>query len=438
MIISPQSLFKRSWDTLIGITTLICTITIPPSIALRLESLPEFEKLLWHFDLVITCLFLLDIGISFRTAYIREFDNHVIREPKAIAMRYMFSWEFVIDVISAFPFFLFGTSTINLMVKLFVLSRFLRILKLFKQWNRVSWFISHSIGSNYSQLLSILFWLPIILHILSCGWLWANNTVYDNQVLLHYIQAVYWCTTTITTIGYGDITPDRTNITALIYTMIVQIMGAALYGFSIGNIANLLAKRDAAKTHHLEKMDRINAFFRYRKIPESLQTRVHDYFNYVWLTQRGYDENSVLNELPTNIKTEVALYLKSELLDKVEMFHNSSDSLKREMALNMRSAIYLPNEVIINYGDIGEEMYFISRGKVSVLSADMKTIYATLYEGNFFGEIALLKETVRTANVQAIEHCDLYILDKRTFDRVVSRYPDFANTIKDMADRRQN
>ena len=437
-MIVPQSTLKKLWDAFIGISTLACTIIIPFNIAFHLNEHPEFEKFLWNFDLVVTCLFFLDIVISFRTARIHELDQSVLREPKAIAMSYMFSGEFAVDVISVFPFFLFDSSTINFVIKLFVFSRFLRIFKLFKQWNRISWFISHVLGSNYSQVLSIMFWLPIILHVLSCGWLRVNNTTYDDQILLHYVQAVYWCTTTITTIGYGDITPDRTNIMALTYTMVVQIIGAALYGFSIGNIANLLAKRDALKTHHLEKMDRINAFFRYRKIPQNLQTQAHNYFNYIWLTQRGYDENSVLNELPTNIKTEVALYLKRELLDKVEMFHNSSDSLKREMALNMQSAIYLPNEMIINYGDIGEEMYFISKGKVSVISADMKTTYATLYEGSFFGEIALLKETVRTANVQAVEHCDLYILNKQTFDRVISRYPDFADTIKNMASQRQN
>lgn len=340
----------------------------------------------------------------------------------------MYSWEFVVDAISAFPFFLFDIATSNFLIKLLVLSRLFRILKLFKQWKK----ISNSIGTIYAQLFSILFWFPIVLHILSCGWLWVNNTVYDDNILLNYAKAVYM------TMGHSDNISENTNIVILTYAMIVQITSAVFYGFSIASISNLLAKKDAGKICHLEKMDRINSFVNYRRIPESLQTRIYNYFDYIWLTQRGHDENGILNELPKNIKIDVALYLKRELLDKVDIFKNAPNSLKRELALNMQSVVYLPSELIISYGDIGEEMYFISKGQVSVLSADMTQTYATICEGGFFGEIALLEETVRTANVQAIEYCDLYILNKKTFDQTIERYPDFEDAVKNMANQRKS
>ena len=438
LIIHPYSTFKKVWDIFVGIITFACTLIIPFSLALSLEKQSEFSDSLWYFDTFTTCVFLLDIGIAFRTAYTTEFDQVLITNPRQMALHYLRSREFVVDVISAIPVFIVGANNINQLTKLFAFSRFIRVLKLFKQWNRLSWFISHSLGTDYSQLLSIFFWLPVILHIFSCGWLWITGIVYDEQIVIHYVQALYWCTTTITTIGYGDITPDRNNVLALSYTMLVQITGAALYGFSIGNIANVLAKRDAAKVHHLEKMDRINAFLRYRDIPPVLQTRIRNYFSYIWLTRRGYDENSVLDELPANIKIEVSLHLKRELLEKVELFRTSSDGLKREIALNMQSVLYLPEEIIVNYGDIGEEMYFISRGKVAVLSGDLQTTYAILCEGSFFGEIALLKETVRTATVRAIEYCDLYSLNKTTFDKIITRYPDFASYIQNAAEQRKN
>jgi voltage-gated potassium channel len=82
-------------------------------------------------------------------------------------------------------------------------------------------------------------------------------------------------------------------------------------------------------------------------------------------------------------------------------------------------------------------MYFIGHGTVEVLSADGRSIYATLTDGDFFGEIALLFSQPRTASIRALGYCDLYALSKETFDRVLSHYPDFAGHIQDIARQRQ-
>jgi CRP-like cAMP-binding protein len=81
-------------------------------------------------------------------------------------------------------------------------------------------------------------------------------------------------------------------------------------------------------------------------------------------------------------------------------------------------------------------MYFISKGRVEVLSPDGKTILTTLKEGDFFGEIAVLFSQPRTATVRADDYCDLYILDKDTFERVIAHYPEFAAYIREVAEKR--
>ena len=64
-------------------------------------------------------------------------------------------------------------------------------------------------------------------------------------------------------------------------------------------------------------------------------------------------------------------------------------------------------------------------------------IYATLTNGDFFGEIALLLSQPRTASIRALDYCDLYALSKETFDRVLGHYPDFAKHIQSIARQRQ-
>ena len=82
-------------------------------------------------------------------------------------------------------------------------------------------------------------------------------------------------------------------------------------------------------------------------------------------------------------------------------------------------------------------MYFINRGTLQVMSSDGEEVHATLTAGDFFGEMALLFDTPRTASVRATDYCDLYTLNKAAFDRVRAGYPDVAAHIRTVAERRQ-
>ncbi len=68
-----------------------------------------------------------------------------------------------------------------------------------------------------------------------------------------------------------------------------------------------------------------------------------------------------------------------------------------------------PHEIIINHGDDGKEMYFLSHGVVEVLTPD-GTQVAKLRSGSFFGEVALLKDVTRNATIKAVTFSDVFVL----------------------------
>jgi Cyclic nucleotide-binding domain/Ion transport protein len=332
----------------------------------------------------------------------------------------------IVDLVAAIPFRVLPGGELFELLRLLKLAR---IAQLMRRWQRQA--------VQNAQILRLVFfvcWLFITAHWLACGWLAIGGIDMEADDFSKYLRALYWCITTLATVGYGDIVP-KTNLQT-VYNMVVMLLGVGVYGYVIGNVTNLVANMDLAKTHYREKMERLGAFMRYRNIPPILQRRLRDYHAYLWENRLGYDESSVLADLPDSLRTEVAVFLRRDFIERAPLFQGASHELVREMALQLRPVVFTPGDFIFRAGQYGYNMYFISRGTVEIIAPDGTTVLTALTDGQFFGELALLFSQPRTASVRAVDYCDLYTLDKDTFDQVLTRYPEFAAHIKEVADER--
>ena len=74
--------------------------------------------------------------------------------------------------------------------------------------------------------------------------------------------------------------------------------------------------------------------------------------------------------------------------------------------------------MIILKGAIGSEMFFIVKGKCEVLNEKNYPV-AILRSGQYFGEIALIKEQTRMATIRAATFCILGKLTKQRFEETI-------------------
>jgi CRP-like cAMP-binding protein len=93
--------------------------------------------------------------------------------------------------------------------------------------------------------------------------------------------------------------------------------------------------------------------------------------------------------------------------------------------------LYRAGEVIFRQGDLGSCMYVIQSGKVEVTVHRDETQYClqTLGEGDFFGEMALFGNQVRSATVRAVSEVYALTLEKKSFLRRVHEDPSLAFNI---------
>jgi len=121
------------------------------------------------------------------------------------------------------------------------------------------------------------------------------------------------------------------------------------------------------------------------------------------------------------------------IVAKVPFFQTIGASVIAEVARLLRPRDYPAGAVIVRRGEPGDCMYFIASGEVEV---EISPAPSRLGTGEFFGEIALLTGSPRTATVVAAEPCTLLRLDIVEFRELMGRQPDLARVIYDAAHQR--
>jgi voltage-gated potassium channel len=396
----------------------------------------QFDILYW----IITAVYLLDIPYTFNQAVKKGLVTYSDR--RSIARMYFRGW-FAVDLISGLPlswFFSFVPgaspgSPVGAVLGIVVVTKILKMAKISKV-SAIFRDIRESLSVNPSlmRLVTFAFWFVTVVHLMACGWVLIGASEAWRSDFDQYLRGVYWCVTTIATIGYGDYTPNHDSNLQIVYTIVVMVFGVGMYGYIIGNVATLIANLDTARAAYQDKMEEINDFLRTKKVPAVLQSRVRDYYHYLWETQKSVTTASITEELPHTIAMEILLFLNRTILSKVSLFRNANEIFIREIVQLLRPIVFLPDDYIIRQGEYGDCMYFLSSGDVEVLVGDTKV--AQLGAGSPFGETALLQGEKRNASIRALTYCDVYKLSKADFDALRARYPEFDAEVKKVIEER--
>lgn len=423
---------KIAWDIFICAVVFVCAILVPYRL---LSGVDPFDA----FYVGVTVVFCIDIAVVFRTTLVSG--RTVISDPQVVARRYLRSW-FVLDLLSAVPFPVFALLySNNPAVQAALLPwlgglrlvRLLSLLKVNSFFGRLPEFVK--ISGAALRLVVFAYWLTLVTHFIALGWLAIGAGKPEGEFLIRYLRALYWCVTTISTIGYGDITPNHDNHLQLVYTIVIQLFGVGMYGFVIGNISSLVANLDSAKSEYKRKTGEVVEFMRRHAIPAPLQAKVRDYYAYLWETRGNVGEVDLLEDLPGQLSVDLAMFLSRDVIAKVPLFREADELFLRQVVGFLKAVVFLPGDNIMREGEHADCMYFLSDGDVEVLVQGARI--ASLGSGSFFGEGALVEGGWRKATVKALGYCEGYSLSVADFNLLRGRYPEFDKRVLEIVETRK-
>ena len=146
----------------------------------------------------------------------------------------------------------------------------------------------------------------------------------------------------------------------------------------------------------------------------------------LWLARRG-----ALQRADVGIQCDIEDLM---VLHSVAMFDAMGPAeIERIAGLALRVSVEAGTQVVIE-GEVADRFYVIKEGTVQV-TKDGKPL-ATLGRDGYFGEIALLRDRLRTATVTAVTDVDLLALDRRHFIDAVVPFTASARTTDELIDQR--
>ena len=228
------------------------------------------------------------------------------------------------------------------------------------------------IRSEAQVLLSALLAMTVVWVVVSAI-IFALEHEAQPQVFSSVPMAMWWAIVTMATVGYGDVVP--VTAAGRVFGGIVMVLGIA----SVAAPAGILATGFATE-------------LRKRRTRTS------------W-----------------------------ELVAKLPLFANLEAPRIAAIARLLQLDVVPARYTIVRRGEPGDAMFFIVSGEVEV---EMQPNPVRLGPGQYFGEIALLREVPRTATIMSVTECELLVLNAVDFRRLLEEHPAIRESMRELAERR--
>ncbi|KAF0692502.1 Aste57867_16424 [Aphanomyces stellatus] len=469
-LIYPNATWYKCWQVVALVIVLYQAYAIPFSLAfLRTHATNPNDDTFYIASSVFLCL---DVLLQFNTiARDPAYPDTFITSRRYIAKTYLTGW-FVWDVLSAVPFDVIIFNTVGAtafshsqgvellrglrlprFLRVMQLGNMLRLLRVSPEW--AQWLL-YSRYSHLIRLGSLIGLFLTLTHVVACIWHglvakpdWIDelfgssdaDTVDDYYVISIYVSLMAMLGQSL------GIHSTR----YFFFASIMTVLGSLVMAIVFGNVADLLANFYENNNTYKRKIESLFTSMDLMKLPTELQHRVNEYYQTMWNRYGTLDgtTNQFMRELSRNLAKEVELFLRMDMINNAPFFAGCTKKFVEEVVMLLQLQVFLVGDYVIVRGEVGHDMYFVQSGICEVtkgtsgdrmdatlsssklpVAHEEEMVLKTLSQGDYFGEISLLMNCKRTANVRAQTFVELCALSRDDFDEISGRYVEDRSSIE--------
>jgi voltage-gated potassium channel len=295
----------------------------------------------------------------------RQRRNH---HPLSGRLRYVLSPGNLLDLIAILPLLL-GIEPELVVLRAFRLMRLLR----FTPYGAAVESLEAVLYTERRALIGVFIVLILMLVVASTLVFVAEREA-QPEAFASVPHAMWWGLATLTTVGYGDVTP---------VTAVGRVMGGFVTIIGVGMFALPAAILASGYTREFRR--------------------------------RGFVETW-------------------DLVAEVPMFSELPAARIADLAAMLKPRTVRAGHVVVRKGEHADSMYFVVSGALEV---ELDPEPVILHAGDFFGEIALIEHGDRVATIIAIEESQLLILDAQDLGRFLDNNPELREILVQVSRERQ-
>lgn len=250
-----------------------------------------------------------------------------------------------------------------------------------------------------------------------------------------FVEALYMLTGSLDN-PLGDGGPRNKDFGSLLMVSIFGPAGCVVVALFISAIMREQQRAFALDSKHEENKAFMERALQILEIPPELQQRVLSMHLFQKFEHDVEAFNSLFEKknLSKALENTLLVYLYRETVVCSPHFKNKDPNYIIAVVNVLEDQVFLPGDYVVRKGEVAQSMYFVSRGWLTILIPDhaedennvekAKPIPQRLGVGAQFGEIALVKDTVRTAWVRADTYVIVSALPSSSIRHVWDFYPE--------------
>lgn len=335
------------------------------------------------------------------------------------------------------------------------MAKLIRMFKMIKSRSQVLKYIGEilKVEAGVERFIWFLITFMLLIHILSCLWIFIGvyyyNDTYNNWITQTgiidedygelYVTGLYWCVTTLATVGYGDIRPF--NIPERLYTTIVMVIGIFIYSYIIGSLTNLISNADSRKAKLTKKLELLDNLTREYGFNESFYRKLMGALEAQHLND-NQEINDLVEDIPSHLKTQLLILIHQNMLQGNQFFAGKPPFFVAFIGPLLRPMAFAQDEYVYREMDYAKEMYFIVQGELDMVFNVPETqdeiAFNQLPSNYYFGETDILfsEGKLRSFGVKTNEKCQLLLLDHLDFESLLKKFEEESLEIMSLAHTR--